>query len=739
MDAAYLESLQSDIISHTFSRQIPPPKQDLLPLSPPSTDFSETYFTWKSILLCRLTLMRLERDMILARLSCIQDGESDTGYDDLLTRNSQDNSPMCMHYHGKERVVKVVDYTYYADGERGGEIARWVEGIGVRVMVGKWMREVGCEPTLPPSLSPFPLSFDLRPPQFPLSTRFRLSASFPSHPFLLLSLRLFSPITHFPATSFLKTPLSIGFFTQRSDKAIFHYTIIVDLSDSSSLSDNFSMNMLVITELYKWLCGFSQIGTPFSVEEPVSMSVSSNSGLKITGNLDVTREELTMDKDVTVNSSKERIVLQFRCTEDIYAPADSLLTWFFKAEQKRVQTETVLEVEIEGWQKAYKSKALSPEDVSRFFMELWKKQVRFRNVPWNCVYCRKDTGEMKMVPRFPRRDVQEEQVEYQEYWQFIMTSWLHLQHRKEQMRTLLPKFHPFTSIPQLRQFPCIPLSSFLYPTLDSSDLLIGKGGFGVVYHNKFGENKVVVKLPNPDRDYKSKKIIQEIQLMSELKHPNIVHFYGVTYYQERLGIILERCDLSLASYVRKNAQSQIDMKETLGWLVQIADALAYMHRKDMTHFDLKPSNIMMQRKQSKWVPKISDFGMTSSRTEDGKWGNPGFTMSYSSPEQLQGFNLGPHCDVWSFGMVAYYAICRKQPYEELLLGDKTVGDKNGRKRMFLKEQCVKTRKPLVPGEITERYPSLIYLLRQCWHSNPTCRPPMNTVLLKLKKVSENLQ
>jgi serine/threonine protein kinase len=157
-----------------------------------------------------------------------------------------------------------------------------------------------------------------------------------------------------------------------------------------------------------------------------------------------------------------------------------------------------------------------------------------------------------------------------------------------------------------------------------------------------------------------------------------------------------------------------------------------LHREDICHFDLKPANILVQEERNgELSPKISDFGMASKRTEDGKWGSPGFTLGYSSPEQLQNYQIGPHCDVWGFAMTAYYVICRKGPYDYLNIQ----GERNPKKRMYVKELCTKLRKPLLPADFSNNYPQLAYLLQQCWHSNPTSRPTMIDVLKKLQKLA----
>ncbi len=179
--------------------------------------------------------------------------------------------------------------------------------------------------------------------------------------------------------------------------------------------------------------------------------------------------------------------------------------------------------------------------------------------------------------------------------------------------------------------------------------------------------------------------------MVGLNHPNIVRTYGHENVPE-LGecIIMEYVDgRTLADFVRENptsAQRRQVAKELL-------NALAYCHKKQIVHQDLKPSNILITHDGDH--VKIIDFGLSDSH----EWAilkEPAFTKAYAAPEQLAGEEVDNRTDIYAFGIILrqlfpkrYGRVIRKclQPQREKryssaesILNDIRLAD-NRRKRM----------------------------------------------------------
>ena len=163
-------------------------------------------------------------------------------------------------------------------------------------------------------------------------------------------------------------------------------------------------------------------------------------------------------------------------------------------------------------------------------------------------------------------------------------------------------------------------------------------------------------------------LTKEYTLMVGLNHPNIVRTYGHENVPE-LGecIIMEYVDgRTLADFVRENptsAQRRQVAKELL-------NALAYCHKKQIVHQDLKPSNILITHDGDH--VKIIDFGLSDSH----EWAilkEPAYTKAYAAPEQLAGEEVDNRTDIYAFGIILrqmfpkrYGSVIRKclQPQRE---------------------------------------------------------------------------
>lgn len=141
-------------------------------------------------------------------------------------------------------------------------------------------------------------------------------------------------------------------------------------------------------------------------------------------------------------------------------------------------------------------------------------------------------------------------------------------------------------------------------------------------------------------------LTKEYSLMVGLNHPNIVRTYGHENVPE-LGecIIMEYVDgRTLADFVRENptsAQRRQVAKELL-------NALAYCHKKQIVHQDLKPSNILITHDGDH--VKIIDFGLSDSH----EWAilkEPAYTKAYAAPEQLAGEEVDNRTDIYAFGII----------------------------------------------------------------------------------------
>jgi serine/threonine protein kinase len=187
---------------------------------------------------------------------------------------------------------------------------------------------------------------------------------------------------------------------------------------------------------------------------------------------------------------------------------------------------------------------------------------------------------------------------------------------------------------------------------------IGAGGMGDVYKALDARLDRIVAIKVSKTEF-SERFEREARAVAALNHPNIctLHDVGPNY------LVME--------YVEGTPlKGPLPLDQTLKCAVQICDALDAAHTKGITHRDLKPANILI----TKQGIKLLDFGLAKVgpgiKTEDatvtkaltGKGEILG-TLVYMSPEQLNGGEVGPRSDIFSFGLVLYELLTGKRAFD----------------------------------------------------------------------------
>lgn len=191
---------------------------------------------------------------------------------------------------------------------------------------------------------------------------------------------------------------------------------------------------------------------------------------------------------------------------------------------------------------------------------------------------------------------------------------------------------------------------------------IGSGGYSEVFKAK---HKIDAKIYVIKRvKYDSWKVEREVQALAELKHTNIVQYYGCwggfDYDPEHsisesspkcqcLFIQMEFCDQgTLDDWINERRSKKPSRALVLDFFRQIIEGVHYIHGKGFIHRDLKPSNIfLVDEKQI----KIGDFGLvTSLRNQEARTCDKG-TRRYMSPEQIASENYGNEVDIFSLGLI----------------------------------------------------------------------------------------
>jgi len=193
---------------------------------------------------------------------------------------------------------------------------------------------------------------------------------------------------------------------------------------------------------------------------------------------------------------------------------------------------------------------------------------------------------------------------------------------------------------------------------------IGEGGMGVVYRAqdvhldrpvalKFLPRGLAANLPERER------FVHEAKAASALNHPNITTVYEIGEYDDQLFIAMELVEGKTLKQLAGEESPSLERILDIG--IQLCEALASAHEKEIVHRDIKGDNIMLT---SKSQIKIMDFGLAKLKgaSKLTKTGSTIGTVGYMSPEQAQGKEVDRRTDIFSFGVVLYELITGKLPF-----------------------------------------------------------------------------
>ncbi|KAL5174424.1 U-box domain-containing protein 35 [Glycine soja] len=202
----------------------------------------------------------------------------------------------------------------------------------------------------------------------------------------------------------------------------------------------------------------------------------------------------------------------------------------------------------------------------------------------------------------------------------------------------------------------------------SNSLKIGEGGYGPVYRSELDHTPVAIKVLKPDAAQGRSQFQQEVEVLSCIRHPNMVLLlgacpeFGCLVYEYMANGSLDDC------LFRRGNKPALPWQLRFRIAAEIATGLLFLHQtkpEPLVHRDLKPGNILLDRN---YVSKISDVGLArlvppkvaDSVTQYRMTSTAG-TFCYIDPEYQQTGMLGIKSDVYSLGIMLLQMITAKPP------------------------------------------------------------------------------
>jgi tRNA A-37 threonylcarbamoyl transferase component Bud32 len=187
--------------------------------------------------------------------------------------------------------------------------------------------------------------------------------------------------------------------------------------------------------------------------------------------------------------------------------------------------------------------------------------------------------------------------------------------------------------------------------------LLGKGAFGKVnlgMHKLTGKLVAIKSLSKKlmANSQSTKKIMKELDILKQLRHPNVLRLYETFETENHILFVTELCaGGDLLNYVRKRRKLKEDVAKTA--MKQILDGLYHIHSKSILHRDIKLDNILLNTEGEIKVCslyQICDFGVSKVMAKGRKINEQCGTPAYIAPEILKGAGYeGFAADVWSAG------------------------------------------------------------------------------------------
>ncbi|KAL8248517.1 hypothetical protein R6Q59_005385 [Mikania micrantha] len=264
---------------------------------------------------------------------------------------------------------------------------------------------------------------------------------------------------------------------------------------------------------------------------------------------------------------------------------------------------------------------------------------------------------------------------------------------------------------------------------------LGDGGFGAVFYGKLQDGReVAVKKLHEHNDKRVQQFRNEVEILTKLRHPNLVVLYGCTSRLSReLLLVYEYVpNGTVADHLHGEQAdpSKLTWPIRMNIAIETAHALVYLHASEIIHRDVKTNNILLDHN---FCVKVADFGLSRlipnsvTHVSTAPQGTPG----YVDPQYHQCYKLTEKSDVYSFGVVlielisSMMAVNLNRSHDEINLANLAMKRIRGSAIDQLIDPVLGSH---MNPEFMNMITSVAELAFQCLQYHSEMRPTMNEVL-----------
>ncbi|CAH9071895.1 unnamed protein product [Cuscuta europaea] len=266
---------------------------------------------------------------------------------------------------------------------------------------------------------------------------------------------------------------------------------------------------------------------------------------------------------------------------------------------------------------------------------------------------------------------------------------------------------------------------------------LGSGTFGTVHHGKWRGTDVAIKMIKKscfagrlsEQERLTNDFWREAKILSDLRHPNVVAFYGVVPDgpEGTMATVTEYMANGSLRHVLRRKDRTLDRRKKLMIALDAAFGMEYLHLKNIVHFDLKCENLLVNLGDpQRPVCKVGDFGLSRIKRNTLVSGGVRGTLPWMAPELLNGSSsrVSEKVDVFSFGITMWEILTGEEPFASMHCGTIIGGIVNN------------TLRPPIPQRCDSAWRKL---MEDCWEFDPAERPSFTEITNRLRAMSAAFQ